>query len=277
MGHRADQSEATTPRREPFGATDAVAGAVSPVPFGQTSPAQRIRLGMLTPSSNTVLEPVITRMAAGLPEVSIHFGRFPVTEIALSDRALAQFDDEPMLAAANLLADARVHNICWNGTSAGWLGFARDRALCAAIERRTGIAATSSVLALDALLRRAGLRRIALVTPYLDAVQDRILANFTAEGYDCVAESHAREQVNFAFAELSQERIAAEIRRVAASRPDAVIVFCTNMWGAPLAETLERELDIPVLDTVATALWGALSAAGVDPSGVTRWGRLFAF
>ena len=52
-----------------------------------------VRLGMLTPSSNTVLEPVTTAMLAGLPEVSVHFSRFRVTEIALSADSLAQFDD----------------------------------------------------------------------------------------------------------------------------------------------------------------------------------------
>ena len=53
----------------------------------------RVFLGMLTPSSNTVLEPVTTAMISGLPEVTAHFSRFKVTEIALSGPALAQFDD----------------------------------------------------------------------------------------------------------------------------------------------------------------------------------------
>lgn len=61
----------------------------------------RIRLGMLTPSSNTVLEPVSAAMVAGLPEVSVHFGRFKVTEIALSDQALKQFDDWRYCARRN--------------------------------------------------------------------------------------------------------------------------------------------------------------------------------
>lgn len=81
---------------------------------------------MLTPSSNTVLEPVTAAMVAGLESVSIHYSRFPVTEIALSDSALGQFDDGPILAAAALLADAQVDVIAWNGTSAGWLGFETD-------------------------------------------------------------------------------------------------------------------------------------------------------
>ena len=110
------------------------------------SPKDRIFLGMLTPSSNTTLEPVTARMLEDLPEVTAHFGRFRVTEISLAEQALGQFELEPMLAAAELLADARCHSICWNGTSAGWLGFERDRELCRAIEARTRIRACSSVL-----------------------------------------------------------------------------------------------------------------------------------
>src|ERR1700677_1815641 len=67
-----------------------------------------IRLGMLTPSSNTTLEPITAAMLTALPQVSAHFSRFRVTEIALTSDALAQFDDRPILAAAELLAHAKV-------------------------------------------------------------------------------------------------------------------------------------------------------------------------
>src|SRR5882762_10665163 len=99
----------------------------------------RIRLGMLTPSSNPVLEPVSTAIVAEIPDVSVHFGRFKVTEIALSEQALKQFDDTEILRAAELLAHAKVDVIAWNGTSSGWLGFARDVRLCERIRQATGI------------------------------------------------------------------------------------------------------------------------------------------
>ena len=67
----------------------------------------RTLLGMLTPSSNTALEPLTSAMVAGLPGVSAHFSRFPVTEISLRDQALGQFDDSKILEAARLLADAK--------------------------------------------------------------------------------------------------------------------------------------------------------------------------
>jgi maleate isomerase len=104
----------------------------------------RVLLGMLTPSSNSVLEPVSSAM----------------------------------------VAEARVKAICWNGTSAGWHGFDTDRAPCAAIERRTGVAASSSVLSLADAFRRTGVERDGLVTPHSDDIQAKILATFRKDGFN---------------------------------------------------------------------------------------------
>jgi maleate isomerase len=236
---------------------------------------RRIRLGMLTPSSNTALEPISQAMIAPLPEVSVHFQRFPVTEIALSERALAQFDDAPLLAAAELLAHARMDAIIWNGTSSGWLGFEADHRLCARITAATGIPATTSMLALNEALAALPARRVGFVTPYLDAVQARILANYAAIGIASAAERHLGLQDNFSFAEVAPATIAGMITEVAAVRPDAIAVICTNLHAAPLAAELESRLGVPVFDTVATAIWGGLRLSGADPRLVRGWGRLF--
>jgi maleate isomerase len=239
------------------------------------SKKDRLFLGMLTPSSNTTLEPVSARMLAGLPEVTPHFGRFRVTEISLAAQALGQFELEPMLAAAELLADARCHSICWNGTSAGWLGFERDRELCRAIEARTRVRACSSVLAVEEIFRATGVRRFGMVSPYTDDVVAAIRRNFGAEGFELVAEEHLGIKVNFDFSEIEADTIAGMVREVAKARPQAIIVFCTNMDGASLAEDLEREVGIPIYDTIATAVWASLRTVGVQPDRVRNWGRLF--
>lgn len=240
------------------------------------APTQRVRLGMLTPSSNTVLEPVTTAMLAGLPEVSAHFARFRVTEIALSEGALAQFDDSVILAAAELLSHAKLDVIAWNGTSSGWLGFDADRRLCERITAQTGIPAATSMLALNAALEQTGARRIGLVTPYRQDVQARIVANYRAQGIDCVAERNLGIQDNFAFADVEPETLAVMVREVAQARPDAIAITCTNLRAAPLVAGLEAELGVPVYDTIATAVWGSLRLAGVDVRRVRGWGRLFA-
>ena len=234
-----------------------------------------IRLGFLTPSSNTVLEPLSTAMAAELPNVTLHFSRFRVTEIALTDAALAQFDNAAVLQAAGLLADARVDAIAWSGTSASWLGFDRDEALCQRIHAATGIPATSSILALNEALARTGIRRLGLVTPYLDDVQARIIANYAGIGIECTAERHLRLRDNYSFAGVTEAELEEMCREVAAGSPQAIAVVCTNLSAAALAPRLEAALGVPFYDSVATALWKSLCLAGADPAPITRWGGLF--
>jgi maleate isomerase len=236
---------------------------------------KRVLLGMLTPSSNTVLEPVTTAMLAGLPEASAHFGRFRVTEIALSDQALAQFDEAEILRAAELLSHAKVQSIGWNGTSSGWLGFEADERLCRRITEATGVAACTSVLALNEIFERTRVKRFGLVTPYRDDVQERIVKNYASSGFECVAERHLQIQDNYSFSEVSADQLRAMTREVARAKPQAITIFCTNLRGAPLVADLERELGIPIYDTIATVVWKSLKLAGADPRRIVGWGRLF--
>jgi maleate isomerase len=50
----------------------------------EMSTEKRTLLDVLTPSSNTRLEPLTSAMVAGLPGVSAHFGRFRVVDVGLA-------------------------------------------------------------------------------------------------------------------------------------------------------------------------------------------------
>ena len=234
-----------------------------------------VRIGMLTPSSNTVVEPLVAAMLATLPEVTAHAARLRVTDISLNEGSRNQFDAAPMLAAADLLADARVDVMGWNATSASWLGFDQDRRLCDMVFERFGIPCTSAVLACNDLLASLAARRIAFVTPYVDEVQERILAQYSAAGFECVAERHTGERVNYAFAEIEAEEIERLICETACASPDAIVVMCTNMRAAQLSHALEQQIDIPIIDSLAAFVWKTLLLADVDPSRIERWGRIF--
>lgn len=236
---------------------------------------KRVLLGMLTPSSNTALEPITTAMLNELPEVSAHFSRFRVTEIALSDRALAQFDNSEILRAAELLAHAKVDVIGWNGTSSGWLGFEADHRLCEQITATTGIPATTSMLALNEILDEKKVQRLGYVTPYLDDVQARIIANYEKLGFPCHSERHLGLQDNFSFSEVPLSQLEQMARDVARDGADAITVICTNLRVATSVARLEKEVGVPIYDTIATVVWKSLKMAGVDTRRITQWGSLF--
>jgi len=236
---------------------------------------KRTLLGMLTPSSNTSLEPITSAMISGLPGVSAHFSRFTVTEISLRDQALGQFDDSKIIEAAKLLADAKVDVIGWNGTSSGWLGFEADERLCQRITEATGIPATTSVLALNEILEKTNAKDFGLVTPYLDNVMEKIVANYDRSGVNCIAERHLNLHVNFSFSEVTEDQIRGMVREVARKAPKAISTFCTNLKAAHLVPELEAETGVPIYDTIATVVWKSLRMTGYDTTKLTGWGRLF--
>jgi maleate isomerase len=102
-----------------------------------------------------------------------------------------------------------------------------------------------------------------------------ILATFRKEGFDCVAERHLGISDNYSFSEVPANRLTAMVREVAEASPQAITIFCTNLRGAPLVENLEREIGIPIYDTIATGVWGAIRITGADPRVIRNWGRLF--
>jgi maleate isomerase len=237
----------------------------------------RKRLGVLTPSSNTVLEPVIAGLTARLPNFSLHFTRFRVTEISLSEAGLKQFAMDTIVEAARLLSDARVDAISWSGTSAAWLGLDYDRALCAAIFKDTGTPATTATLSMVDALHGRGIRRVGLVTPYTESVQRRIIETFAKESIEIVSECRLNFTDNFSFAEATDTQILDMARQVGASRPDAILILCTNLRGAPLVERIELEMGTPVLDSVVLGLLGGLRSISADFSHVTRAGQVCAW
>jgi maleate isomerase len=243
-----------------------------------------IKLGILVPSSNTNLEPLTCSILSSIPDVSVHFSRFPVTHIALSATALSQFDETAILAAASLLADAQVDVIGWSGTSSGWLGFEADEKLCRSIEQKTGIKATTSVLALNRLLDLVRGREgtpvpFGLVTPYLDDVQAAIVSTYGKAGYEVKAESHLRKTVNVEFAKVSEDTLDGQLDEVIGHLGDGTKVistFCTNLKAAQRVQHWEEKYgDLYVFDTTATVVWDMLRMAGVDYTSITQWGKLF--
>lgn len=230
------------------------------------------RLAIMTPSSNIVVEPACAGMVSALPGGSVHFARVEVLFIDNGKDSLAQFDDAPMHRACTLLSHVRPDAIAWGGTSASWLGLEWDRAL---VERMAGIAgcpAVTSTLSILEALRQLGITRIGLVTPYVGAIQQRVIATVQSEGLDVVAERHFAMSDNFSFGLVPETQIAEAIRDVVSEGAAAVVVLCTNLAGAGVAARIEQETGVPVLDSVTLTVWGALRTIGRDTTLLEKWG-----
>ncbi|MGH1480343.1 MAG: maleate cis-trans isomerase family protein [Geminicoccales bacterium] len=213
-----------------------------------------MRLGLLIPSSNVVLEPLAAQLQARRPEISVHVSRLGVLDVKLDAASRAQFEMERQIAAANLLCDAKVDQIIWGGTSASWLGIAHDETFTSRVEQETGITATTCVLEINRHLAELEATRLGMVTPYTNDVSAQINRNYAEMGFEVIASCNDGGEMSNDFAAIQPTVIERMIRDVAAAEPEAIIVMCTNVAAAALATELTATLGIPVLDSAAITL-----------------------
>lgn len=230
-------------------------------------------IGSITPSSNRTVE---RTLAAIMP-------RFPgidscVARITYYGPGIGQpkdgYDAEPYRHAAWQLGHADVGVVCWNGTRGAGLGLPADEALCGTMAEAAGCKATTASLGTAALLARFGARRLAFVTPGSVPYAEEAAAGL---GLPCVGVRAMGLTDNAASAAVTPERITALAREVAAeSRPDAILLWSTNLPGWMTMAPLEAELGIPVIDSAAAGVWACLDALGVDTRPAADLGRIFA-
>lgn len=235
------------------------------------------RIGMITPSSNTALEPINSEITARLQReaFTLHYSRFVVNVISLDPGSLSQFTHGLMVEAARLLADGRMDVIAWNGTSGSWRGIADDRAMCDAITTATGAAATTSTIAQVAAFRALGVSRYSLAVPYADEIREAIVGTYGGEGFSCVKSAGMGITINTAFAEVDHDSIRDLIRRADHPDAEAIAVVCTNFPAAYVVDEMERELGKPILDSVLVTLWETLNLIE-SPIPLRGWGKLLA-
>ena len=211
-----------------------------------------LRAGLLIPSSNVVVEDTLRSHA--VPDVTLHIARLGVTAVTANTASSDQFALGGMVEAMALLADTNPNALAWAGTSASWLGLARDRDLIRRLEDRFDIPATTTTVAVIDRLTRDGADRIGLVTPFTEDLGHAIAANFAAAGIHVLSARHLGANDSRSMADFNAAQIEDAVCDVARHHPKAVLCLCTNFRGALVSERLSQTLGLPVLDSVTLTL-----------------------
>ena len=221
------------------------------------------RIGILLPSSNSVLEPLAAHSFTE-SNISYHFSRLGVIEVTLASNSRDQFALDAQFIAGKLLVDVNVDCLVWGGTSASWLGIQHDRDFCEFFMEETGIPTSSCVLEINRLMFSKNVKTYGLITPYKLDVQQKIIENYEALGFSCVGEQHYGGVLSNDYAAIPPEQTENMIRSVAKATPDIILIMCTNMLGATVAPSLEMEIGIPILDSATVTLQAGRRLADLD-------------
>ena len=240
----------------------------------QRTYGNRARVGLLVPSPNTVAETEFWRMAP--PGVSVHTSRMPFFFDRGPDAFSEMEADVPRVLAEAGTADPTI--IAYGCTASSAVGDpdAKESKLSGQANRRTVTAAASLLSA----IRHFGVSKIALVTPYPQAVNDKERKFFAENGVEVMADESlivdpAQEQLrnmSHVPTDLIVER-AVELGRSDAG--EAIVLSCCDMPTLDAIPAIEEQTGKPVTSSTQALFWRSLRAAGIEDK-VEGAGRLLA-
>jgi maleate isomerase len=219
------------------------------------------RVGLMIPSSNTMMEVDFTR---GLPPgAALHTARMFMedTTPAGENKML----DEFALPAARDLGTARPDVVVFGCTSAGALrGNAYDTELCERISELTGAPTVSTIGAVRAAIEASGAASIGVITPYVDELNEKIKASIEADGTQVAGISGLGITDNFEIAEVEPDEIVAFAVRAlghfaAGESIDLAFASCTNFAAMAARPAIEQRLGVPVITSNQAVLAAAVA------------------
>ncbi len=225
--------------------------------------APKALIGVMTPAMNTVVQPELELLRpAG---VTNQMQRFRLGGDAISDDLPAQaemlMDCKPKVLAIGLTTDA------------GPGGVAKLAARTAGLEDMLGIPVCNASTADHEALRTLGAKRIAVATPFNDAVNEVVQANQEAAGFEVVAIAGTAAPSLPEICETPLEEIRALFRHLAESDCDAILQVGTALPVVALLGALEHELGKAIVACNAAVYWQALRRVGLNDR-IEGYGRL---
>ncbi|MBB6174563.1 maleate isomerase [Nocardiopsis mwathae] len=198
-------------------------------------------------------------------DVSLYVTRLPFVPVPVTVDQAAALSDGTNVARAtrDLLAPEPlvVAYACASGSFVN--GADGERLLWKSIVDAGAPAAVTTSGALIRALDALGVRRLAVVTPYVDSVTERLtgyLGDHRVETVSGVGLGLLNHIWKVAYSEVVQA-----VRDADRPEAEAVFISCTNVLTYDIIAPLERMLGKPVLAANQVTMWAALQAIGRRP------------
>jgi len=159
------------------------------------------------------------------------------------------------LTLAQTLADQPIQALAYGCTAASFLSGARgDAALCEELTQLISKPVVTTARAMVLALQAQGAKKIGLVTPYHDEVNDQLKRFLADGGIDVVSFDSLRAPNVEALGRITSAEVANMARQVMTDACDAMFIACSQLPTFDILNSLSAEFGRPVLSSIqATA------------------------
>ncbi|MFI0349000.1 Asp/Glu racemase [Actinomadura sp. 9N407] len=204
-------------------------------------------------------------------DVSLFMTRLPYVPVPVTVEMASALADHSIVrqATRDVLAPEPLA-VAYACTSGSFINGAQgERELSQAMLKAGAPAATTSSGALVESLALLGISRVAVVTPYIDSVTDRLVSFLGSHGIGVVS-SVGMGLLNHIW-KVGYGEVVNAVSAVDCPEAEAVFISCTNVPTYDIIAPLERMLGKPVLTANQVTMCSALRAMGCQAAGDGQW------
>jgi maleate isomerase len=235
----------------------------------------RGRIGVLVPSTNFTVEMEFHR---AVPEgVGVHTARCVLREVETNDEKVQALIDmgKDVIKAAKEVADVKPNIIAYACTAGSFFkGVGYDKELIQEIEKATGVKAiTTSTSVVDAL-KELNVRKIAVTTPYHRETyeKEKVFLEQSISGLKIIDIQGLGIIKGFDKGNLEPNSAYIAARKINTQEAECIFISCTAWRTFEIIQTLENDIQKPVITSNQATLWASLKVLGIH--GIKGYGRL---
>jgi maleate isomerase len=227
----------------------------------------RKKFAVIIPSPNTSVQPEFDAMAP--PGVTNHIGRIRLPDMSVSN----DNDFSELIRLTEIAQDEAVESVktcspdyLVMGMSAEtfWDGKGGSQRLQKHMEELSGVGvAMGSDATQTALKSYDGIRRIAVISPYMPVGDKQVRGFFEDVGFDVKVVHGLKCKSPTLIAQVSERDLRDAIIKVDGDDVDAIVQVGTNLAMARLAGVAEEWLQKPVIAINTATYWYALRQNGI--------------
>lgn len=233
-----------------------------------------LSVGMIALATDRVGVGDFERFLAPVDGVSVFTSRVPIAEV-VTPASLAAMRDHLTEATARLVPGSPLDAVAFSCTS-GTVAIGVENVHAAVARARPGLPVHTPIEAGARALDVLGVRRIALLAPYLEAAGNLISGFFETASVDVLSRATFALDGDRQMNRVTPQCLIAAGQQCLADTPEAQALFisCTGLATADVVEAIEVATGKPVVTSNQALAWDVLRGSG-NASKLQGRGRLF--
>jgi len=229
------------------------------------------RIGLITLGSDFRIEKDFNNVVYG-KSIDLYVNRIHCYN-PLTNETLAKMADDITDVTKDILPDQKIDCVaygCTSGTVAAGFDTIKSKINLAKPNAKVTTPITSTIKA----LKKLGIKKISIFTPYTKAINDSVVNYFKKESIIINSLTYFDIASDLDIGKVDENYLFEVLSKIDLKDSDALFVSCTALPVLSIIDRLEKKLNKIILSSNQTLIWDALNLIG-NKAPVVGYGKIF--